>query len=103
MLARRPAGHVEANLTDDLQSAEAVDSINLGQVDPRHRIEIGVDVKTRGITLARTPFAYRSRQRRSNLRFRNKRLETRFNLGITPLQLLLNKLILIDGLLQRKE
>src|SRR5918992_1431368 len=103
MLTRWPARHIETNLTDDLQSAEAVDPINLGEVDPRHRIEIRVYVKARRVAPALGPFSYRSQWGRPHLSVRDKRLETGFNLLITCLQLLLNKIILLHRLLPGKE
>ena len=64
MFARRPARHVQPNLAEDLQSAQAIDAINLRQVDSGHRLEIRVDLKGWGVTLACAPFPGRRRPRR---------------------------------------
>ena len=49
----------------------------------------------------RAPCAGRRRLRRFDLHVPHKRLETRFNLRLTRLQLLLQKLLLLQGVLQR--
>src|SRR5262244_2485111 len=49
MLARRPAGPIEANLPHHLQGREAIDPIDLGQVHPGHRSEIGLYIKLGGL------------------------------------------------------
>jgi hypothetical protein len=56
-----------------------------------------------GVCRWRTPFAGRRRLRRFDFHMCHKRLETRVNLLLARLQLLLQKLILLQGLLQRKE
>ena len=99
MFARRPARHVEPDLTDDLESCQRINPINLRQVDPSHRGKIPVDIKVWGVTLACAPLACRRRRRGVDVHMRHKRLETRFNLRLTRLQLLLQKLILLQGLL----
>ena len=98
MFARRPARHVEPDLTDDLQGRQRINPINLRQVDSGHCVEIFVDVKAGSLPLARAPLAGGRRLRRFDLHVRHKRLETRFNLRLTRPQLLLNKLILLKGL-----
>ena len=103
MLARRPAGHVKPDLPDHLQGRQRINPINLRQVNPSHRVQIPVHIKAWGVTLACAPFACRRRRRGVDVHMRHKRLETRFNLRLTRLQLLLQKLILLQGLLQRKE
>ena len=103
MFARRPARHVEPDLTDDFESRQRINPINLRQVDPRHRGQIPVDIKAWGVPLTCAPLACRRRRRGVDLHLRHKRLETRFNLRLTRLQLLLQKRILLKGLLQRKE
>ena len=99
MFARRPARHVEPDLTDDLEGCQRINPINLRQVNPGHRVEIPVNIKAWGVTLARAPFAGRRRRRGINRHVRHKRQETRFNLRLTCLQLLLQKRILLKGLL----
>ena len=99
MFARRPARHVEPDLTDDLESCQRINPINLRQVDPSHRDKIPVDIKVWGVTLACAPCACRRRRRGVDVHLRHKRLETRFNLRLTRLQLLLQKLLLLQGLL----
>jgi len=101
MLARRPARHVEPDRTDHLQGRSRIDPIDLRQVHPSHRVEIPVDVKAGSLLLARAPFACACRLRRFDLHMCHKRLETCFNLRLTRLQLLLQKRILLQGLLQR--
>ena len=103
MFARRPARHVEPDLTDDLESCQRINPINLCPVDPSHRDKIPVDIKGWGVTLACAPFACRRRRRGVDVHIRHKRLETRFNLRLTRLQLLLQKLLLLQGLLEGKE
>ena len=103
MFARRPARHVEPDLTDHLQGGSRINPINLCQVDPGHRVEIRVDVKAWRLPLARAPFAGRRRLRQFDFHVCHKRLETRVNLLLTRLQLLLQKRILLQGLLSRKE
>ena len=51
MYARRPACHVEPDLTDDLQGRQRINTINLRQVAPSHRVEILMDVKARRLPL----------------------------------------------------
>ena len=53
MYARRPACHVEPDLTDDLQGRQRINTINLRQVAPSRRVEILMDVKARRLPLAR--------------------------------------------------
>ena len=53
MCACRPACHVEHDLTDDLQGRQRINTINLRQVAPSHRVEILMDVKARRLPLAR--------------------------------------------------
>ena len=103
MLARRPAGHVEPDLTDHLQGRQRINPINLRQVHPSHRVQIPVDIKAWSLSLARAPLAGRRRLRRFDFHVCHKRLETLFDLRLTRPQLLLQKLILLKGLLQRKE
>ena len=103
MLARRPAGHVKPDLPDHLQGRQRSNPIHLRQVNPSQRGKIPVHIKAWGVTLACAPFACRRRRRGVDVHMRHKRLETRFNLRLTCLQLLLQKLILLQGLLQRKE
>ena len=52
MLACGPAGHIQTDFTDDLQSRQAINSIDLGQVDPGHGVEIGLYIKTQWIAPA---------------------------------------------------
>ena len=99
MFARRPARQVEPDLTDDLESCQRINPLNLRQVDPRHRGKIPVDLKGWGVTLAGAPFACRCRRRGVDVHRRHKRLETRLNRRLTRLQLLLQKLLLLQGLL----
>jgi hypothetical protein len=103
MFARRPARHVEPDLTDDLESCQRINPINLRQVDPSHRGKISVDIKVWSVTLACAPFAGRRRRRGVDVHRRHQRLETRCNLRLTRLQLLLQQLILFQGLLSCKE
>jgi hypothetical protein len=103
MCARRPARYVEPDLTDDLESGQYINPINLRQVDPSHCDKIPVDITAWGVTLACAPFACRRRRRGVDVHMRHKRLETRFNLCLTRLHLLLQKLILLQGLLSCKE
>lgn len=103
MFAHRPARPVEPDLTDDLESCQRSKPINLRQVDPSHRGKIPVAIKVWGVTLACAPLACRRRRRGDDVHMRHKRLETRFNLRLTRLQLLLQKLILLQGLLSCKE
>ena len=83
MCARRPARHVEPDLTAHLQGRQRINPINLRQVDPGHRVEILVDVKAWSLPLARAPCAGRRRLRRFDLHVRHKRLETRVNRAST--------------------
>ena len=99
MFARRPACHIESNLTDHLQGRQRINPINLRQVDPRHRGKIPVDIKAWGVPLACAPLACRRRRRAVDVHLRHTRLETRVNLLLTRLHLLLQKLILLQGLL----
>jgi len=103
MFARWPARHVEPTLTDHLQGRQRLNPINLPQVDPRHRGERRVDVKAGSLPLARAPWAGQRRLRRVDLHGCPKRLETRLNLLLTRLQLLLQKRLLLHRRLQRKE
>jgi hypothetical protein len=103
MFARRPAGHIESNLTDPLQGRQRINPIKLRQVDPGHRGTIPVDIKAWGVTLACAPFACRHRRRGVDLHVRHKRPETRVNLRLTRRQLLLQKLRLLQGLLSGKK
>ena len=102
MFARRPARHVEPDLTDNLESCQRIHPITLRQVDPSHRGKRPVDIKIWGVTLACAPFACRCRRRGVDVHLRHTRLETRFNLRLTRLQLLLQKRILLQGLLEGK-
>src|SRR5262245_1280880 len=103
MFACRPARHVESDLTEHLQGRQLIHAITLPQDNTGQRTAIHVDVKAWSLLLARAPFAGRCRLRRSALHVCHKRLETPFNLRPTRPPLLLNKLILLEGLLQRKE
>ena len=103
MFACRPTRHVEPDLADHLQGCQRINPINLRQVNPGHRVEIHVNITAWGVTLARAPLAGRRRRRGINLHVRHKRQETRVNLRLTCLQLLLQKRILLQGLLSRKE
>jgi hypothetical protein len=94
MVARRPAPHVEPDLTDHLQGCQRINAINLRQVDPGHRVEIRVDVKAGSLPLARAPCAGRCHLRRFDLYVRHTRLETCLNLLLPRLQLLLKNLVL---------
>jgi hypothetical protein len=102
MFARRPARHVEPDLTDDLESCQRIHPIHLRQVDPGHRGKIPVDIKAWGVTLACAPFACRRRWRGVDVHMRHTRLETHVNLRLTRLQLLLQKRLRLKGLLQRQ-
>ena len=102
MLARRPAGHVKPALTDHLQGCQRINPIHLRQVHPSHRVQIPVDIKAWRLSRARAPLAGRRRLRRCDFHVCHKRLETPFDLRLTCLQLLLQKRILLKGLLQRK-
>src|SRR5262245_56861178 len=99
MCARRPARHVEPDLTDDLESCQRINPINLGQVAPSHRDKIPVDIKGWGVTLACAPLACRRRRRGVDVHLRHTRLETRFHLLLTRLPRLLQKLLRLQGLL----
>jgi hypothetical protein len=99
MFARRPARHIAPELTDDLESCQRINPINLRQVDPSHRGTISVDITVWGVTLACAPFAGRRRRRGVDVHMRHTRLETRCNLRLTRLPRLLQQRILLQGLL----
>ena len=52
MRARRPTGPIETNLTDHLQSREALDPLDLGEVHPGHRLKRGLHSKTQRVAAA---------------------------------------------------
>ena len=55
-LALGPFGHVRANLADDLQGGVGVHTVDLGQVDPSHPVQMRSYIEVRGVFLiAATP------------------------------------------------
>ena len=85
------------------KGCQRINPINLRQVDPGHRVEIHVNIKAWGVTLARAPFAGRRRRGGSTSTCVTNVWRHASICVITRLQLLLQKLILLNGLLQGKE
>jgi len=99
MFARRPARHGEPARTEDLESGQRLNPLNLCQVAPRHRDTRPVDIQGWGVTRTCAPFACRRRRRGGDVPRRHNRLETRVNRRLTRLPLLLQKRLLLQGLL----
>ena len=102
MVARRPTCHIASHLTDPLQGRQRLHSIHLRPVAPRHRGKIPMAIKTWGVALAGAPLACRRRRRGVALPVRHQRLATRVKLRLTRRPRLLQKLLLLQGLLEGK-
>jgi len=104
VLDGRPGTHIHADFAEHLVGDEDVDAVNLGQVHPRHLVEIQPEVERRRIAPRFALWALGGRQGLSGeINLGRERRVAFFDFGVAGLELLLEKVMRFQRLPQGKD